>query len=88
MYVEELYTERSILGMEKDKILRKLGRAVRKERETLGISQEELAEKAKVHRTYIGFIERGERAPNIENLVKLAKGLGMKAYELLKIASL
>jgi transcriptional regulator with XRE-family HTH domain len=46
------------------------------------------AERAEVHRTYVGLIERGERTPTLSNLVKLAKGLGMKASELLSDASL
>jgi transcriptional regulator with XRE-family HTH domain len=63
--------------MTKDKILQKLG-----------LTQEELANKANLHRTYIGFVERGERAPNVESLIKLSKGLGLKAHELLEKASL
>jgi transcriptional regulator with XRE-family HTH domain len=74
--------------MTKDKILQKLGSTLKKERERIGLTQEELANKANLHRTYIGFVERGERAPNVESLIKLSKGLGLKAHELLEKASL
>lgn len=37
------------------------GNAVKKRRKALALSQEQLAEKAKLHRTYIGMIERGEK---------------------------
>jgi transcriptional regulator with XRE-family HTH domain len=52
------------------------------------MSQEEYAERADVHRNYVGLIERGERTPNIRNLIKLAKGLGMKSSDLLRAASI
>lgn len=71
-----------------DAITRKIGQAIRKKRLKLDISQEELAERADVHRNYIGLVERGERTPTVRNLVKLARGLGMKASKLLDLASL
>ena len=45
----------------------KFGLRVRTLRKTLGISQEELAERAGVHRTYIGMIERGEKNVTLSN---------------------
>ena len=57
---------------------RMFGRAVRGRREALRISQEELADRAGLHRTYIGDVERGERNISLVNILKLAKALGVK----------
>ena len=64
--------------------LQAIGKNVRRLREALGISQEELADRAGLHRTYIGGIERGERNLGLINLVKLAHALGVKPSELLR----
>ncbi|MEZ4708574.1 MAG: helix-turn-helix transcriptional regulator [Caldilineaceae bacterium] len=48
-----------------------------------GLSQEALADISGLHRTYVGSVERGERNISIDNIEKLAKSLGVKAYELL-----
>jgi transcriptional regulator with XRE-family HTH domain len=60
-----------------------LGQAVRKRRKALGLSQEGLAEKADLHWTYIGGIERGERNVSLLNIVKIARALGLKPSQLL-----
>ena len=62
----------------KKEVLIKFGKKVRDERTKLGLSQEELASRAGVHRTYIGMIERAEKNITLENIEKIAKALGIK----------
>lgn len=59
----------------KREILIKFGNKVRERRLELGLSQEELASRAGVHRTYIGMIERAEKNITLENIEKIAKAL-------------
>ncbi len=49
----------------------------------LGLSQEELAERAGVHRTYIGMLEREEKNVTIYNIERIAEALGLEPYKLL-----
>ena len=65
-----------------ENILIKFGKNVRDKRESLGLSQEQLASKAGVHRTYIGMIERGEKNITLHNISRLAKALGVDIGEL------
>ena len=65
-------------------ILKILGANVRHYRTILGISQESLAEKCGLHRTYVGAVERGERNISTKNIAVLAKVLKVAPYELLK----
>ena len=58
------------------------GEAVRRRRKELGLSQEELADRAGLHRTYIGSVERGERNVSLTNIHKLAGALKTSAAEL------
>ena len=60
-----------------------LGKKIRKEREKLNISQEELGKLAKFHRTYIGMIERGEKNITIFNLRRLAQALNVQVRDLI-----
>ena len=70
--------------MKKREILVKFGKKVREERKKLGYSQEVLAEKAGVHRTYIGMIERAEKNITLENIEKICKALGLTVSEFFK----
>lgn len=63
-----------------------LGRAIRRARLRLRISQEELGFRAGLHRTYVGGIERGEKNPSYDNVLKLAGALDVRASELLREA--
>ena len=65
-------------------ILEKFGEKVREERHRQRLSQEELAARAGVHRTYIGMIERAEKNITLENISKVAKALGLSISELTK----
>ncbi len=68
--------------MERKPILVQFGDRVRKERRKQGLSQEELAARAGLHRTYIGMIERAEKNITLENIAKIASGLGIKVADL------
>ena len=69
--------------MEKDTdILIKFGEAVKLLRKNQGISQEELAHRADVHRTYIGMIERAEKNITLINIEKISKALNVTVHEL------
>jgi len=57
--------------------LKAFGLTVRHYRTQLAISQEELAERAGFHRTYIGQVERGERNPALVNILKLCEALAV-----------
>ena len=63
----------------------KFGNKVRKIRSNNNLSQEELAHKAGVHRTYIGMIERAEKNITLINIEKIANGLGVEIVELLSL---
>lgn len=69
----------------KQKILVKFGERVRKIRKERCLSQEELAHKAGVHRTYIGMIERAEKNITLINIERIAKALEIKIVELFNI---
>lgn len=60
-----------------------IARRIRAERSRLGISQEELAERTGLHRTYIGSVERGERNVSVDNVERIARGLGVQPQDLL-----
>ncbi len=56
---------------------------MRRARSKLGISQEELASRAGLHRTYVGGVERCERNVGIDNIERIARALSSSASELL-----
>ena len=65
-------------------LLEKFGQKVREERLKQNLSQEQLAVKAGVHRTYIGMIERAEKNITLLNIKKISKALSMSISKLLE----
>lgn len=63
--------------MRKTNVKKIFGASVRSRRRQLGISQEELAERADLHRTYISDVERGSRNVSLENIERLASALNL-----------
>lgn len=62
--------------------LKAVGAQIRSLRKVRKLSQEQLAERADLHYTMIGSVERGERNITLENLAKIAKGLKVPLREL------
>lgn len=58
------------------------GARVRARRNELGLSQEALAEKAEMHWTYIGQVERGQRNISLHNIIRIAVALDLDPGEL------
>jgi transcriptional regulator with XRE-family HTH domain len=64
-------------------VLERFGRKLRAVRTETGISQEALAQRSGLHRTYVSSVERGERNISLVNIAKLANALGVKLSELM-----
>ena len=77
-----LHTE--ISNMSKKTISIKFGEKVRELRVSKNLSQEQLADLANVHRTYIGMVERAEKNITLVNIEKIARALNVEINELLK----
>ncbi len=60
----------------------KFGKRIQKLRLSRGISQEKLAHSVGVHRTYMGFVERGERNPTLTKIERIAKTLDVSIRDL------
>ena len=60
-----------------------LGLAIRTRRRLAGLSQEELAARSGLHRTYLGSVERGERNVSLKNIWSIARALGTTPSQLL-----
>ncbi|MRG98152.1 helix-turn-helix transcriptional regulator [Polyangium spumosum] len=72
--------------MDETLLQRKLGHIIRDRRLALGLSQEELADRCALHRTYVGSVERGERNISIQNIVRIANALDTRVWELIRAA--
>jgi transcriptional regulator with XRE-family HTH domain len=64
----------------------RFARNLRTRRGEAGLSQEELGDRAGLHRTYIGSVERGERNISVDNMEQLARALGLDIIDLLAAA--
>ena len=62
-----------------------LGKVIARLRLAAGVSQEELAERAGVHRTYVSQLERGIKSPTLNILFKISEALGIEASHLIKL---
>lgn len=67
---------------QKPELLLKFGETVRDFRKVKGLSQEELADKAGLHRTYIGMIERAEKNITLTSIQKIAKAFDVSIKDL------
>ena len=70
--------------MDKRPLPVRFGELIRRCRQKAELSQEELAGICEIHRTYVGFIERGEKTVTIETANKLALALGLTLSELFR----
>ncbi|MEP0868824.1 helix-turn-helix domain-containing protein [Trichocoleus desertorum AS-A10] len=60
----------------------RFGKAIRRRRRELDITQEKLAELAELHRTYISNLERGDANPSLDMIDRLAKALDISIAQL------
>ena len=65
-------------------ILKDFGKIVAEKRRKIGLSQEALAHRAELHRTYIGMVERGEKNITIKNIFKLSNAFECSIEELVR----
>lgn len=70
-------------SIEDKRFLRELGRRIREQREARGLTQQQVGDQCRLHRTFIGSVERGERNVSILNLRLMAKVLRVSLAELL-----
>jgi transcriptional regulator with XRE-family HTH domain len=61
-------------------------RALKQRRLALGVSQEELADRAELHRTYVSALERALKSPSLGAIEALAGALGLRPHELINAA--
>ena len=70
--------------MQSNELKKRFGVQVRRRRTDLGLSQEQLAERANLHRTYVSDVEAGKRNPSLESIQRLVEALGVSIGEVFK----
>lgn len=65
-------------------VSKKIGVRIADLRKEKGLTQEKLAELAHLNRTFVGYIEKGDRNPSVETITKIAKVLGVSLDEIFK----
>ena len=73
------------MKVEKNKHAIAFGEVLKELRREAGLSQDALAEKADLERTFISFLERGERQPTISTIIALASALRIDADEMVRL---
>lgn len=68
-----------------DDVRKIVGRNVREARKAIGLSQEALADKAGIDRTYVSGVERGVRNPTVTIVARLAEALEVEPCDLLRL---
>lgn len=63
---------------------RRVGANIKRLRKAQDLSQEELADRSELHRTYISQVERAVKSPTLESLDKIARGLGLTLAEVVE----
>ena len=71
-----------VVPLKRDHLYKILGENIRTERTRVGLTQEELAEKADLSRNYIGNVERAEYNITVETLAQIAKALNLTVHDL------
>ena len=61
-----------------------LGPELRKAREAAGLTQEQVAARAKISREYVSHLERGEYSPTLDVLLRVCAALGVKAWQVVR----
>lgn len=69
-----------------DLLSKAFGDTLREARQEAKISQEGLAAKSGLHRTYVSQLERGQKSPSLASIAAIARSLGVKPHELVKKA--
>lgn len=77
--------ETTVLKREVEPLLVALGKVIRERRVALGMSQEDLAQKSGLHRTYVSDVERGIRNLTVGALWFISTGLGMQLREIISL---
>jgi transcriptional regulator with XRE-family HTH domain len=71
------------MSAERDLVAIRIGKSLLSHRKQAGISQDELARRASLHRLAVGMLERGERVPRVDTLIKIASVLSVPPGALL-----